>query len=121
QMSPSDTPYEGKNSLRLENIDDVGTLELAEPNRYGGLFFLTTSGSGSSTVEIVVTFDDGSSQLFMSQAIPDWYQTGSIPVELSGFGRGDISNDNVETPAYNPKLFRLTVDIDDVNVNKLIT
>lgn len=121
QMSPFDNPYEGNNSLRIAAIDSSGTLELAQPAAYQSLFFLVTSGSGTSSVEILVSFADGSSQIFMSQAIPDWYQTGAIPVEISGFGRGNVNTNAVETPSNNPKLFRLTVDIAPVNIDKPIT
>ena len=120
QMSPFSTPYEGNNSLRITDTGSPESIEFATPESYLSLYFLTTSGSGSSSVEIIIHFDDESSQVFMSNPIPDWYQTG-LPVEISGFGRGDMSNNNVETPSGNPKMFRVAVDIDEINHNKLIT
>ena len=120
QMSPFSTPYEGNNSLRIADMGLPQSIEFATPESYLSLYFLTTSGSGSSSVEIVIHFDDESAQVFMSNSIPDWYQTG-LPVEISGFGRGDRSNNNVETPSGNPKMFRIAVDIDEINHNKLIT
>lgn len=121
QMSPFSNPYEGNNSLRIATTDTSGSLELVAPATYKSLFFLVTSGGGSSTIEILVNFDDGSSQIFMSQNITDWHQTGSIPIELSGIGRGNVNTDVVETPTNNPKLFRLTADIASINHNKPIT
>lgn len=119
KMSPFDTPYEGNNSLRISS-NTSGTLTLVEPNNFETLYFLATSGSGSSNVSIEVNFDDATSQTFNSITLPDWYQTG-LPVEISGFGRGDTSNNNVETPSNNPKLFRITAELSPANQGKNVT
>lgn len=120
QMSPFLQPYDGDNSLRIESNNNPEILELVTPASYLSLYFLATTGGGSSNVEIVVHFDDNTSQVFPSNTIPDWFGVG-LPIEASGFGRGNMTNDNVETPSNNPKLFRIAVDIDMINQDKLIT
>ncbi|WP_121667845.1 T9SS type A sorting domain-containing protein [Mesonia aquimarina] len=121
QVPTEDEPYEGNNSLRIDQagVDNGGTFTLTTPEKFSILYFLVTSGSGSSTIKATVNFEDGTTQEFTGLSIPDWYQTG-LPVEISGIGRGDISNNNVETPFNNPKLFQLTLEISVANQAKNI-
>ena len=119
QIPTTDAPYEGNNSLRIDQtgVENGGTFTLTTPEKYSNLYFLVTSGSGSSTIKAAVNFEDGTTQEFTGLSIPDWYQTG-LPVEISGIGRGDTSNNNVETPFNNPKLFQLKLEISIPNQAK---
>lgn len=122
QIQPTATPYAGNNSLRINQSGaaNAGILTLTAPERYSELYFLVFTGSGSSDIDVTVTFADATSQNFPGNIIPDWYLTG-LPVEISGFGRGDLGNNNVETPTGNPKLFRLQLSISTANQSKNIT
>ena len=115
-------PYAVNNSLRLDNIggDDTGTIVFDTPAAYTNLYFLAASGNGETNFNMTINFDDASSQSVTNNTVPDWFLDG-LPIEISGVGRGDTSNDNVETPVDNPKLFRLETPIDAGNTEKLIT
>ena len=119
QMSPFDNPYEGNNSLRIENTGTSGELELQTPAPYEALYFLVTSGSGSSNVNITVNFIDNTTQNFTGIGISDWFNGN--PYEAAGFGRGSLNDNNLETPFNNPRLYRVTVNIDEANQTKIIS
>lgn len=121
QIPTAGSPYEGNNSLRvsLSGASNSKTLTITTPESYSNLYFLVTSGSGVSTADAIVNFTDGSTQTFTGLSIPDWYGTG-LPIELSGIGRGDRSNNNVETPSNNPKIFQLNLNIEPNNQTKLV-
>lgn len=121
QIPTADAPYEGNNSLRIgeSGSENGGAFTLTTPLNYSNLYVLVVSGNGSSTMDITVHFVDGTTQEFTGVSIPDWFQTG-LPVEASGIGRGDITNNNVETPFGNPKLFQLKLAISALNQTKNI-
>ncbi|MGJ8665130.1 MAG: T9SS type A sorting domain-containing protein [Patiriisocius sp.] len=122
QIGSPAAPYSDNNSLRLDNIGggDERTLTLATPAIYTNLYFLALSGNGSANTTMTVNFDDNSSQSIENNVVPDWFGTG-LPIEISGIGRGDVTLNNVETPADNPKLFRLEALIAPENITKPIT
>ena len=54
--------YSANNSLKLSNQNDSGTLVFATPKAAFKLYLLATTGSGTSTVTVVVNFTDNTSQ-----------------------------------------------------------
>lgn len=121
QLQPAATPYDGNNSLRINQSGaaNSGSLTLTNPAPYLKLYFLVLSGSGSSDMDVVLHFDDATTETFPNNTVPDWHMSG-LPIEAQGFGRGNISNNNVETPANNPKFFLLQVDVSAANQSKNI-
>lgn len=116
QIPSSATPYNGNNSLQIDNVGPTYSrdLTLTTPGKFQELYFLVASGSGDSSVDVTVNFSDSSTQSSNGLNVPDWFLTG-LPVEISGVGRGNVDNNNIENPAGNPKLFRLRVVIDLAN------
>lgn len=110
--------YTGNNSLRLDGTTPSGTLTLATPISAYKLFVLATSGSGSSTVDITVNFSDSTTQVFTNQSISDWYNGTNFA--LQGFGRINRTNDVLENPSGNPRLYQMTLAIDAANQTKQI-
>lgn len=121
QLQPAATPYDGNNSLRIDQSGAANSksLTLSSPAPYESLYFLVTSGSGISNIDVVVHFSDATTETFSNLVIPDWFNTG-LPIEAQGFGRGNLSTNTVETPTNNPKFFRLQVDIATANQPKNI-
>lgn len=119
QIPSTSTPYEVNNSLRIDQsgVENAGTITFTTPDKYSKLYFLVFSGNGNSEMDITVNFNDATSETFTGNVVPDWFGTG-LPVEIQGFGRGDRSNNNVETPTDDPKLFRLQLDIAVPNQTK---
>lgn len=121
QIPTAAAPYDSNNSLRIDESGstNAGTLELVNPASYTTFYLLVFSGSGESDVDVTINFGDATSETFSNNLVPDWFLTG-LPVEIQGFGRGDITNDNVESPLNNPKLFRLELDISVANQAKSV-
>ncbi|PWN61669.1 GEVED domain-containing protein [Chryseobacterium viscerum] len=114
------------NSLRLAAVNDAGTLAFTTPKAVIKLYMLAVSGSGTSTINVVVNFTDGSSQTFSGISLPDWY--GGTNFAVQGIGRikkpGAIpaSGDDVPSPegGTNPRLYQNELAIDAANQAKPI-
>lgn len=114
------------NSLRLAAVNDFGTLAFTTPKAVTKLYMLAVSGSGTSTVNAVVNFTDGSSQTFSGISLADWY--GGSNFAIQGIGRikkpgaTPASGDDVPSPegGINPRLYQVELAIDAANQAKLI-
>lgn len=111
--------YGSNNSLKLSNQNDSGTLTFAVPKAAFRLYMLATSGSGASTVSVVVNFTDNTSQTFTGISISDWYNGSGFAIQ--GFGRINRTNDVLESGSgTNPRLYQSLLSIDAANQTKLI-
>ncbi|TXF74867.1 fibronectin type III domain-containing protein [Chryseobacterium sp.] len=111
--------YSGNNSLRLAAAGNNGTLTFASPARAYKLYMLSTSGSGTATLDVVVNFTDASSQTFTGVAISDWYNGTNFAIQ--GFGRVLRTTDVLESGSgTNPRLYQNTLTLDVANQAKLI-
>lgn len=114
------------NSLRLAAVNDVGTLAFTTPKAVTKLYMLAVSGSGTSTVNVVVNFTDGSSQTFSGISLADWY--GGSNFAIQGIGRikkpgaTPAAGDDVPSPegGTNPRLYQSELVIDAANQAKPI-
>jgi len=106
------------NSLRLATAAQSGTLTFTTPKAAFKLYMLSTSGSGTSTVDVVVNFTDGSSQTFSGQALSDWYNGSNFAIQ--GIGRINRTNDVLESSTTNPRLYQNALNIDTANQTKPI-
>ena len=81
-------PYDANNALLLQQSTAEGTLTLASPISTKEVCVLATSANGSSDVDVVINYDDGSKSNEQSLNIPDWYCTSPDGSEgISGLGR----------------------------------
>ncbi|WP_284653386.1 T9SS type A sorting domain-containing protein [Flavobacterium terrisoli] len=111
--------YSGNNALRLENINDSGTLAFTNPLAAVNLYMLATGGSGACTVNVTVNFADATTETFTGLAISDWY--GGANFAIQGIGRINITNDVLETGGgTNPRLYQIPLNINVSNQSKLI-
>ncbi|WP_164463243.1 T9SS type A sorting domain-containing protein [Chryseobacterium sp. G0201] len=108
----------GNNSLRLANTNDTGTLVFSTPKAAVTLYMLSTSGSGASTANVVVTFTDNSTQTFTNVSVSDWY--GGTNFAIQGIGRINRNTDVLEANATNPRLYQNALAIDGANQTKPI-
>ncbi|WP_294202418.1 T9SS type A sorting domain-containing protein [uncultured Chryseobacterium sp.] len=109
--------YSANNSLRLASVGDSGTLVFATPKAVVNLYMLATSGSGDSTVNITVNFADNTTQTFSAVPISDWY--GGSNAAISGIGRVNITNNNLESGGgTNPRIYQIPLAIDAANQSK---
>ncbi|MFY1046993.1 T9SS type A sorting domain-containing protein [Chryseobacterium sp. GP-SGM7] len=114
------------NSLRLAAINDAGTLTFTTPKAATKLYMLAVTGSGTSTVNVVVNFSDATSQTFSGISIADWYTGTNIAIQ--GIGRikkpgvTPATGDDVPSPegGTNPRLYQFELTIDAANQTKTI-
>jgi len=110
--------YNGNNSLRLSGTN-AGTLTFASPIPAITLYMLATSGFGSSTVNIVVTFSDNTTQTFNNLYISDWYNGNNYAIQ--GIGRILLTNNTMDSGSgINPRLYQIPLTIDNANQPKNI-
>jgi hypothetical protein len=116
-------PYTGNNSLRMPATPTgtgtgSGTVTFVTPQAAGEVYVLATSGSGASTVNITVTFTDGTTQTFVGQTVSDWY--GGSGYAILGLGRVQRGVENRENNASDPRLYQLRLTIASSNFAKQI-
>ncbi len=106
------------NSLRLAAVNDSGTLTFTTPRAAFTLYMLSTSGSGTSKVNVTVNFTDGSSQVFSNISLSDWY--GGSNFAIKGIGRIKRTSDGLEPSTSDPRLYQNALAIDAANQAKPI-
>lgn len=106
------------NSLKLVTAGDNGTLVFTTPMAAFKLYMLSTSGSGTSAVDVTVNFTDNSTQTFSGINLSDWYYGSDAAIQ--GIGRINRDNDNLEPNSSNPRLYQYVLNIDAANQAKPI-
>jgi hypothetical protein len=113
--------YSENNSLRIATQNTSGTLNFSNNVSATKLYILATSGSGISTMTGVITFTDNTTQAITTATVPDWFNSTTLPVAASGFGRVSRTTGTVENPSGNPRMFQLMITIDLANTTKDIS
>ncbi|MGG5211047.1 fibronectin type III domain-containing protein [Chryseobacterium sp. MIQD13] len=106
------------NDLRLANVNDSGTLVFSTPKAAFTLYMLSTSGSGTSVVNVTVTFTDNTTQTFSNVNLLDWY--GGANFAIQGIGRIKRTTDALESSTTDPRLYQMPLAIDPANQAKPI-
>ena len=115
--------YSANNALRLVGAAASGTLAFATPSPAAELYVVGTSGSAPSVLDITVNFAGGTTQVFASQTIADWFAANQTNVVRERLGRASRADNAVQytgTPA-GPRLYQLRLVLDAANVTKNIT
>lgn len=113
-------PLSGNNSLRLDADTTTGTITFETPVTAINLYMLAVTGSGAGTANVVVNFDDDTSQNFNNVSIPDWYNATNPPPAIMGIGRINRQTNVLEPNATNPRMYQITLAISDANQSKAI-
>ncbi len=112
--------YSANNSLRLPNANDIGTLTLATPKAANILYVLAVSGSGPSTGEITINFQDATTQVFSAVNFQDWYDGTSAAIQ--GIGRINRASNALDAGGgTNPRIYQIPLAINVTNQSKIIT
>lgn len=106
------------NSLKLVTTSLSGTLVFTTPKAANKLYMLSTSGSGSSSVEVKVNFTDNTSQTFSGVSLSDWYDGSNFAIQ--GIGRINRANNVLESSSINPRLYQTLFTLDAANQAKPI-
>jgi GEVED domain/Secretion system C-terminal sorting domain/Ig-like domain CHU_C associated len=113
--------YSGNNSLRIATTNGSGTLNFTQQVSASTLYVLGTSGSGASTINVVVNFTDGTSQTTTGATMPDWFDSTVLPVGAWGIGRIQRLTNTPANPTNNPRLYQLAIPIALDNQSKTIS
>lgn len=113
-------PLSGNNSLRLDADTTTGTITFETPITAINLYMLAVTGSGAGTVDVVVNFDDDTSQTFEDVSVPDWYNATNPPPAIMGIGRINRETNALEPNATNPRMYQITLAISPGNQPKPI-
>ena len=108
------------NTLRIAT-NESGTLVFSTPKAAVKLYMLSTTGSAgnvSNNYNITVTFTDNSTQVFTGITVSDWF--GGANAAIQGINRIKRSDDSIETPTDNPRLYQNELAITAANQTKLI-
>lgn len=115
--------YSANNSLRLPltglGTAASGTLTFSTPRTASVVYVLATSGGGISNVTPTITFTDGTTQVFGSLLVQDWFD-GSSPA-ATGLGRVSRNTaSTIENLTTNPRLYQLQLAVSAANYTKPI-
>lgn len=111
--------YGDNNSLRMPTASEGGTLTVTNAYPAETLYLSVVSGGGSGSMSGTIHFNDGSTQAIPTTAVSDWYNGGNYVI--AGIGRVNTTNDNVETPNNNPRIYEMAVALEEGNYTKTIT
>lgn len=115
-------PYTGNNALFVKR-GQTFDLNLSTPASYAKLRLLCFSTEGASTVNVGVTFTDGSSTSYISNySLPDWF-FGSSNIVLQGFGRCPRTASPPFTPdglPSNPIMYFLEIQLNCTDIPKSV-
>ncbi|MBS1588859.1 MAG: T9SS type A sorting domain-containing protein [Bacteroidetes bacterium] len=118
-------PYNANNSLRLigtSGTTNTGTLTFPTPyNLIGDVYIIGSSGSGSSTASVTITFSDNTTQSGGTFVFNDWFN--NTPYAVGGFGRVGRSSGTLDASAGsggNPRLYEMKITLALANYTKTI-
>jgi len=122
-------PYIGKNALYLSRFGTVdstkneGTLSLVTPGYYARMSLVAFSTEGSSSLNIDITYTDGTTERALTNApLADWY-VGTANVVLTGpgrIGRDTVPPFLVDGVGIWPKFFSHDFMTNCINQNKMV-
>lgn len=104
------------NSLRLAGANAKGSLKLVTPRTAGAVYLMCAAGNGPVTTDITVYYEDGTWQTFGSQAVPDWYNTGTATTYVkAGIGRVTATSISVDGGSNTPRMQYITLSINSLS------
>ncbi|RZL09082.1 MAG: hypothetical protein EOO62_14415, partial [Hymenobacter sp.] len=113
-------PATANNSLRIDGAGS-GTLTLTTPQSCSEVVALATEGNGSTAPKVfTVTFTDGTTQVFPSIVVPDWFATtGATPAIIVG-SRVSYADNSVDNATTNPRIFEVHLNLAVANYAKQV-
>jgi len=109
--------YTANNSLRIVTASS-GALTLTTPRTAGDIYVLASSGSGTSTVAVTVTFTDGTTQVFPATTVGDWF--GGTGAAIAGIGRVSTADNTITNNTTDPRLYEYRYSLSAANISKLV-
>ncbi|RAK62091.1 gliding motility-associated C-terminal domain-containing protein [Hymenobacter edaphi] len=115
QMGPSS----GNNSLRIDGAGS-GVLTLTNPQPCSEVMVLATEGNGTTAPKtFLVTFTDGSIQLFTNVVVPDWFGNGATPAIVVG-SRVNRPDNIIDNQPNDPTIYEVRLPLAVANYSKAV-
>ncbi|MFC5269455.1 CARDB domain-containing protein [Adhaeribacter terreus] len=111
-------PYNANNSLRITTTNNTDTLVFVNPRSADKINLLVTSAYGC-TFSATIHYTDGTTEAFAGNAVPNWFD-GTAPIAIKTIGRVRRSDNVIENPANNPRLYQYILNLNAANTTKLI-
>lgn len=114
--------YSGMNCLHLSTQNESGTLTFATPMSAAEVYLLANSGSGVSTLDIVITFTNSDTQQINGLSLADWYGGSNVVIKAARVGRSTTTCGGIEvgTSPSGPNLYQYLLPIKPANYSKQI-
>ncbi|HYE31158.1 MAG TPA: immunoglobulin domain-containing protein [Methylomirabilota bacterium] len=101
--------YTAANAALIDSVDTAATLVFATPSTRSALSFLGMAGSGSVTVDYIITHSDGTTQPGQF-VVPDWFNV--TPYAFSARGRVNVNSGGVDSVnTENPRFYSIDVSV----------
>lgn len=114
--------YNGNNALYVYR-NETRSLSLVTPASFARIRVLAFTTEGASSLNISLSFTDGSTSTYLSgYSLPDWFN-GATNVVLQGFGRCDRSAGptyNADAFPSNPRMYFIDIPITCPDKSKLL-
>lgn len=115
-------PYTGNNALYVYR-NETRNLSLVTPASFARIRILALTTEGASSLNISLSFTDGSTTSYLSgYSLSDWFN-GAANVVLQGFGRCDRSAGpayNADAYPSNPRMYYIDIPLNCPDKNKLL-
>jgi hypothetical protein len=111
-------PAHEMNSLKLTSGTTTGTLTLTSPTSARQISLAASSGDGTSTMQVTVSFTDGTTQVFPGLAVSDWF--GGTGFAIQGLDRMNVTTSAMDNNATNPRLYDVIISLSPANYAKTI-
>jgi len=110
--------YTGSNDLVISAVNTPATLTFGIICS-GDVYVLGFTGSGTTTADIRVNFADNTTETFSNISFSDWY--GGTGFAIQGIGRVNRTNNTLEAPAGDPRMYEKKLTLNIANAGKVIT
>lgn len=115
-------PYTGNNALYVYR-NETRNLTLVTPASFARVRVLALTTEGSSSLNISLSFTDGSTTNYLTgYSLSDWFN-GAANVVLQGFGRCDRSAGpvyNADAFPSNPRMYSIDIPLNCADKSKLL-
>ena len=114
--------YDGQTALHLETADASKEVTFSTTFSTDAIYFLASSGSGASTVGVLVNYTDGTSENLQAYYINDWSQRVPTGDEAaSGLGRASTDSNVTSGDGCHYAIYENIININKAKTVKSLT
>lgn len=120
QLQPySNGAATNNNAALIANVVGSTTLTLSTPASFAQLALATASGSGATTMDVVLNFSTGASSTYAGIAVPDWFNGANFIIQ--GIDRLNRTSGAYDNNTTNPRIYANTLILTPGDASRLLT